>query len=53
MAMGDTLLGGGAGEYATMPERHGGVAVAETLHAAGVRRVFALPGGHVAAILNG
>jgi acetolactate synthase I/II/III large subunit len=49
----DTLLGGGAGEYATMPEHHGGVAVAEVLRAHGVRTLFALPGGHVAAILNG
>jgi acetolactate synthase-1/2/3 large subunit len=49
----DTLLGGGAGEYQTMPEHHGGVAVAEALAAAGVDRLFFLPGGHVAPVIAG
>lgn len=51
--MSDTLLGGGAGEYATMPAHHGGVAVAEALKAAGVRRLFCLPGGHIAPVTHG
>ena len=33
--MSDTLLGGGAGDYAKVPEHHGGVVVAEALAAAG------------------
>ena len=51
--MSDTLLGGGAGEYATMPPHHGGVAVAEVLAAAGVARLFCLPGGHIAPVTDG
>lgn len=53
MSDSETLLGGGAGGYAQVPDHHGGVAVAETLHAAGVRRIFCLPGGHVAPITDG
>jgi acetolactate synthase-1/2/3 large subunit len=49
----ETLLGGGAGEYAKVPARHGGVAVAETLAAAGVDRLFCLPGGHLAPVTDG
>lgn len=51
--MSDTLLGGGAGAYAAMPAHHGGVAVAEALRAAGVRRLFCLPGGHIAPVTHG
>jgi len=49
----ETLLGGGAGQYTKIPEHHGGVAIAEVLRAAGVTRIFGLPGGHVAALFNG
>ncbi|MBW3665374.1 MAG: thiamine pyrophosphate-binding protein [Actinobacteria bacterium] len=52
--MGDeTLLGGGDGGYQKVPEDHGGVAVARVLHAAGVRRLFCLPGGHIGPVTNG
>ena len=33
--------------------KHGGDLVAETLHARGVRRIFALCGGHISPILAG
>ena len=49
----DTLLGGGSGGYAKVPEHHGGVAVAEALKAGGVDTLFFLPGGHVAPLVNG
>ncbi|MDX1512005.1 MAG: thiamine pyrophosphate-binding protein, partial [Nitriliruptorales bacterium] len=49
----ETLLGGGAGEYATIPAHHGGVAIAEVLAAAGIERIFGLPGGHIAALFQG
>lgn len=49
----ETLLGGGAGEYQRMPERHGGVAVAEALLASGVDTMFFLPGGHIAPVIDG
>src|SRR5207245_351233 len=49
----DTLLGGGAGGYAKVPEHHGGVAVAEVLRAAGVANLFCLPGGHLGAVTDG
>jgi acetolactate synthase I/II/III large subunit len=49
----ETLLGGGAGEYATVPSSHGGRAVGEALRAAGVETLFCLPGGHIAPVTNG
>jgi acetolactate synthase I/II/III large subunit len=49
----DTLLGGGAGEYATLPTNHGGTVVAQVLAAAGVRNLFCLPGGHIAPVTDG
>ncbi len=53
MSEGDTLLGGGAGDYAKMPTHHGGRTIAGVLKRAGTSHVFALPGGHIAAVLNG
>ena len=51
--MSDTLLGGGDGGYAKVPDHHGGVVVAEVLAAAGVSHLFFLPGGHIAPVVNG
>jgi acetolactate synthase-1/2/3 large subunit len=49
----ETLLGGGEGGYVKPPDHHGGVVVAEVLHAAGVSHVFCLPGGHLAPVNDG
>ena len=51
--MGDTLLGGGDGGYAAVPEHHGGTVVGEALAAAGVSHLFFLPGGHLAPVVEG
>jgi acetolactate synthase-1/2/3 large subunit len=51
--MSDTLLGGGDGGYAAVPEHHGGSVVAEVLAAAGVSHLFFLPGGHIAPVIQG
>lgn len=51
--VGDTLLGGGSGGYAVVPERHGGTVVGEVLAAAGTSHLFFLPGGHVAPVVQG
>ena len=51
--MSDTLLGGGDGGYAAVPEHHGGSVVAEVLQAAGTSHLFFLPGGHIAPVVQG
>lgn len=49
----DTLLGGGSGGYAAVPERHGGALIGRALAAAGTSHLFFLPGGHVAPVVQG
>jgi acetolactate synthase-1/2/3 large subunit len=48
----ETLLQG-AGGYASVPDHHGGVAIAEVLQGAGVGTLFCLPGGHLGAVTDG
>ena len=51
--MSDTLLGGGDGGYAAVPDHHGGSVVGEILAGAGVSHLFFLPGGHIAPVVQG
>ena len=51
--MSDTLLGGGDGGYAAVPDHHGGSVVGEVLAAAGTSHLFFLPGGHIAPVVQG